>query len=305
MATELPRSRRNVVGILLLDKPSGVTSNQVLQRAKRLFNAEKAGHTGSLDPLATGMLPICFGAGTKISGLLLHASKTYRVTACFGIATETGDADGRVIARGEPDRFSDTELEQALARFRGAIDQVPPMYSAIKHAGRRLYELARKGQQVERIARRVDIHDLRVESVAWPEVTLNVSSSKGTYVRTLVEDIAKAMGTVAHVAALRRLAVEPFTESQMVGLAALEASAGEGTAALDAHLLGPDAALENWPSVRVDGEASTRLRQGQRVPASPDWPLGEVRIYTPENGFLGLGEVLPGGELRPKKLFSS
>src|SRR5690606_22393216 len=211
------RRGRNVRGILLLDKPSGVTSNRALQRAKRLFQAAKAGHTGSLDPLATGMLPICFGAATKLAGYLLDARKTYAVTAELGTATDSADADGQVIAQSATPPPAELDVREAVASFEGDIEQTPPMYSALKRDGRRLYELARQGIVVDRAPRRVRIDTMTVEEYAWPTVRFTVTCSKGTYVRTLVTDLAARLGTLGHVTALRRLAVEPFDSADMVG----------------------------------------------------------------------------------------
>jgi tRNA pseudouridine55 synthase len=302
MGRSRPRGR-DVAGIVLLDKPQGLTSNAALQQVKRLFDAAKAGHTGSLDPLATGMLPICLGAATRLSGLLLDAAKEYRVTAEFGAATDTGDADGRVVERRAIEQPTQRELEAALARFRGEIDQVPPMFSALKRGGRPLYELARRGLEVEREPRRVVIHALTLEAVEWPRVRLAVACSKGTYIRSLVGDLAEALGGVAHVAELRRLAVEPFVEAQMVGLPTLEAAAARGLEDLDRLVLPADAALEAWPRVALDADAARRLRHGQAVPAAAGWPVGAVRVYAAENGFLGIGEVTLTGQLLPRKIF--
>lgn len=299
------RRGRQLTGILLLDKPAGLTSNGALQRAKRMFDAAKAGHTGSLDPLATGMLPICFGSATKISVYLLDAHKTYRVVGCLGSATDTGDADGRVIARAAVPALDAAMLEPVLARFRGAIWQTPPMYSALKHEGRRLYELARRGLEVERKARSIHVDALTLIEVAPPCLALRVRCSKGTYVRTLFADIAAALGTVGHVTALRRLAVEPFRESQLVDFATLEQLAAAGQARLDAVLLPVDAALSRFPRVDLDAAAAAAVGYGRPVVASPEWPVGPVRVYGGEQGFLGVGEVRERGDLVPRKLFSA
>src|SRR5690606_16559384 len=240
---------RNVRGILLRDKPSGLTSNQALQRARRLFKAAKAGHTGSLDPLATGMLPICFGAATKLAGYLLDARKTYFVTAKLGVATDTGDADGEVIATSDAPAPSEADVRAAVASFVGEIEQTPPMYSALKQDGKRLYELAREGIVVEREPRRVRIDEMTLESWAWPELSFRVTCSKGTYVRTLVTDLAEKLGTLGHVTALRRLAVEPFDPADMIGFEQLERDAEEGLAALDRRLLPAERALAGWPRI--------------------------------------------------------
>jgi tRNA pseudouridine55 synthase len=295
---------RDVRGLLLLDKPGGMTSNQALQRVKRLFQAAKAGHTGSLDPLATGMLPICFGTATRLCGYLLESHKTYLVTALLGIATDTADADGAIIQRIETPPIDRAQVEPALARFVGAIEQVPPMYSALKQGGVRLYELARSGVSVERAPRRVSIDALELAELRWPHVTLTVRCSKGTYVRTLIEDLAAALGTVGHVTELRRLHVEPFVHDPMTTLDALEASAGGGLEALDHHLLPLDKALPHWPAVHLGTEAAARLAHGQSVAADPSWAPGRVRVYAARDDLFALGEVTADRRLVPVRVFA-
>ncbi len=292
------------MGILLLDKPRGLTSNRALQHVKRLYGAAKAGHTGSLDPLATGMLPICFGAATRLGGFLLDAEKAYRVTARFGIATDTADADGAVTERRDEPQPNAATVEAALTRFRGEIAQVPPMYSALKQGGRRLYELARRGLVVERKARRVTIFELALERYRWPEAELYVRCSKGTYVRALVVDLAVALGTVGHVAELRRVAVEPFGGEPMVTVEDLEAlAASGGTNALDARLLPPDRALAGWPEVLLSGQNAERLAHGQAVAAEPGWPCGRVKVYREPRELLAIGEITPDRFLAPRRVF--
>lgn len=294
---------RPLAGIVLVDKPQGYTSNRILQKTKRLFQARKAGHTGTLDPMATGMLPICFGAATKVSGMMLESSKRYRVTARFGMATDTGDATGTEIERSDGSAVATDALQAAVARMRGRIRQIPPMYSALKHEGKRLYELAREGKEVHRKAREVEIFELAIESFDWPDLTLVVHCSKGTYVRTLVSDLAIALGTVAHVVALRRLSVEPFAESQMVSFDALEAAATEGLDSLDRLLLDADAALVDRPAISVSGADSLALRQGRRVALPAAEVEGSVRIYDPDGRFVGIGDVDPDGALKPSRIF--
>jgi tRNA pseudouridine55 synthase len=295
------RRGRPKSGIVLFDKPVGSSSNSVLQQVKRAFDARKAGHTGSLDPLASGMLPICLGEATKVSAYLLGSDKEYRVRMALGRRTSTGDAEGPVVATG-PDRLSRDELERALATCRGRGLQVPPMYSALKHQGRRLYELARAGMEVDRPARPVVIHRLEIEEFSESEPVLRVLCSKGTYIRTLVEDVARAAGTVAHVAELRRLAVAPFAEGSMVSGAQLERAASNGLEALDGLLLPMDDALASLPRVELDAEEATRLRHGQGVPHPDLAHPGAVRLYDPEGRFLGIGECLPGSRLVPRRL---
>ncbi|HMB74075.1 MAG TPA: tRNA pseudouridine(55) synthase TruB, partial [Gammaproteobacteria bacterium] len=220
----MARSRRgqDISGFVLLDKPRGPTSNQALQRVRRLFDARKAGHTGTLDPLATGMLPICFGAATRTAALAIQASKLYETTGLLGVATDTGDAMGEVSQRAAIGGIQPADIAAATARFVGEIEQVPPRYSAVRHEGRRMYELARRGIEVEAAPRRVTIHEIRLRSVELPQFSLQVHCSKGTYIRTLVEDIAKSVGTVAHVTELRRTGVDPFLGAEMVTMEELE-----------------------------------------------------------------------------------
>jgi tRNA pseudouridine55 synthase len=305
MGAGVSKETRSLVGIVLVDKPAGLTSNRVLQKTKRLFNARKAGHTGTLDPMATGMLPICFGAATKVSGLMLESSKRYRVTATFGVETDTGDATGAEIRCVDLEAPQPEQVRAKADELTGHISQVPPMYSALKHAGRRLYELARQGQEVERKAREVEIFTLDVEEIAWPDVTLLVHCSKGTYVRTLVTDLAAKLGTVAHVSALRRLSVGPFEESGMVPFETLEQDAACGLEQLDRWVIGADAALLDRPAVTVDAVGATALRQGQRIPIGEADGQGSVRIYDPGGKFVGLGEVEPGQSLKPARIFPS
>jgi tRNA pseudouridine55 synthase len=295
--------RRKVAGIVLVDKPAGVTSNRVLQTLKRLFAAEKAGHTGSLDPLATGMLPVCLGSATKVAGLLLDARKSYRVGAKFGVATDTGDAEGKIVAESATPPRSREDVLAVFARFVGAIEQVPPMYSALKHQGRRLYSLARRGEEVVRQARAITIYAMELEEIEWPLLRFRVECSKGTYVRSLVTDIGKELGTFGHVTALRRLAVGPYSEAEMKGIDQLEALAAEGFEKLDSVLLPAETALAGWPAVVLNSEQARRLGHGQQVPADPSWPTGRVRLYGPAQVFLGVGNVLASGELKSQRLF--
>lgn len=291
-------------GLLLLDKPAGLSSNRALQRVKRLFAASKAGHAGSLDPLATGMLPIFFGSATRLAAYLLEARKCYRVTARLGIGTATGDAEGAITEdrSGDP-AAAPALMAGALARFIGEIEQIPPMYSALKRDGVPLYRLARAGIEVAREPRRVVIEELTLDRYEWPELALTVRCSKGTYIRTLVEDIAKAAGTVGHVASLRRLAVDPFDEHGMHALGALEAAAAEGPHALDRLLLPPESALEGWASVHVSAADAARLTQGQTVPATPGLPLGLVKVYAESGPFIAIAAVTSDGGLAPERVF--
>ncbi len=295
---------RSINGILLLDKPGGLTSNRVLQIVKRLYGAEKAGHTGSLDPLATGMLPICLGQATKMSRYLLAADKRYQVVAQLGVATSTADADGEVTATADVPELSRQTVEVALAGFGGELEQTPPMYSALKHKGRRLYTLARRGEDVPRPTRRVVVTRIELQAYQDARLSFTVTCSKGTYVRSLVEDLGRALGTLAHVVALRRLAVEPFVREPMYTLAALEKSAQAGLPALDELLLAVDRGIDHWPRLDLPQGVCVRLAQGQRIAAQPDWPEAPVRVYSPADGFIGIAEIV-AGELAPRRIFHS
>ena len=295
------KTGRPLTGILLLDKPCGLSSNAALQQVKRLFRARKAGHTGSLDPLASGLLPICFGEATKVSGFLLDADKRYWVKARLGIATTTGDAEGEPVQ--ECPAIDGALLRRTLPDFVGERDQVPPMYSAVKHQGKRLYELARAGVEVERQARRIRIHALELADLSDDYMTLDIRCSKGTYVRTLIEEIARAAGGCAHVAELRRVSVGPFEHERLYSMDTLEALAGQGLEALDQSLLPAGAALGHWPGVTLDADSAFYVRRGQPVlvPRAPT--RGWVRIYDGRARLLGVGEVLGDGRIAPRRLF--
>ena len=295
---------RDVNGILLLDKPIGISSNHALQRVKRLYNAVKAGHTGSLDPLATGLLPLCLGYTTKFSAFLLDADKRYRVTVRLGVSTSTADAEGEVTATAPTDGVAETAVREVMARFVGKIEQLPPMYSAVKHQGQRLYKLAREGKEVERTPRAIDIYSLDLVRFELPEIELDVHCSKGTYVRTLAEDIGAGLGCGGHVSALRRTGVGPYVEGSIrfVTVDDVEAAAEEGVEALDAMLLPLDTALDHCPALRLSADAAFYLGQGQPVlvPQSPT--EGTVRLYDQSERFVGVGVVLDDGRVQPKRL---
>jgi tRNA pseudouridine55 synthase len=296
---------RRVNGILLLDKPAGLTSNAALQVVKKLYAARKAGHTGSLDPLATGLLPLCFGEATKVSGFLLDADKHYQVTCKFGERTSTGDAEGELIEQRPLDGLNEQRLREVLEGFLGDIEQVPPMYSALKHKGERLYKLARQGVEVEREPRPVTIFELELVSIETPVAELRVHCSKGTYVRTLIEDIGEQLGCGAHVAGLRRNGVGPFDDSNLIDMEGLEAIAREGHYALDQLLLPMESGLAQWPDVRLTGDAAFYLRQGQPVLVPKAPTTGWVRLYEGENRFLGMGEILDDGRVAPRRLMNA
>ncbi len=283
------RFDRDVNGILLLDKPLGLSSNAALQQARVLFRAIKAGHAGSLDPLASGMLPVCFGQATKICAFLLDARKTYQFTARLGERTDTADAEGVVIERQTVAKLTADQIQTVLRASLGEQQQVPPMYSALKHQGERLYSLARRGETVERLARPIVIESLALVRFDSDELELTVRCTKGTYVRTLAEDIAKRLKTVAHLTALRRLQVDPFGDRPMYSLDRLrELSSAE----LDAALIAPDEALPQLPAVQFDLQGEQALLRGQCVVTSiEDGVTSWVRMYGVQRRFLGLGEV--------------
>ena len=293
---------RNVKGILLLDKPVGLTSNTALQKAKSLYRAKKAGHTGSLDKAASGLLPLCFGEATKFSGFLLNADKHYRTVFQLGIQTTTGDAEGEVVYRGELKKLSRKPIETVLTRFQGAIMQIPPMYSALKHKGQRLYKLAHQGLEVEREPREITVHSITLLDYQDDELELEVLCSKGTYIRTLAEDIGKELGCGAHVKSLRRIGVGPYSDNNMLTMPELESIAETGLPGLDAELLDIDSVLQDMPSVHLVDSVAYYLCQGQpvMVPRAPT--QGMLRIYTEEGRFLGVGEVLDDGRIAPKRL---
>lgn len=297
------RRGRPVNGILLLDKPQGVTSNGALQVAKRMFAAAKAGHTGSLDPLATGMLPICFGEATKFSQFLLDADKCYRVTAKLGVVTETGDSDGDVVSRRDVD-VSLAQLETALEPLRGDIEQIPSMYSAIKHQGKPLYELARQGIEVERKPRPVTIYRLELLDFRGDEVDLEVECSKGTYIRSLVEDLGEALGCGAHVIMLRRLSAGPYPAERMLTLDQLGLLKEQGGfEKIDELLLPLSTAVADWPAVKLGDDAAFYLMKGQAVMASDRPRSGWVSLYQATGDrFLGVGEVQEDGLIAPRRL---
>jgi tRNA pseudouridine55 synthase len=302
----MARRRRGlpVNGVLLLDKPQGASSNHALQRARRLLQAQKAGHTGTLDPMATGLLPVCFGEATKFSSWLLEADKVYRTRVELGVTTDSGDAEGEVTARCEVPELGEAELREVLTRFTGEIEQVPPMVSALKHHGRKLYELAREGKTVARAARRVTVYDARLLSFEGSAFELEVRVSKGTYIRTLAEDIGKALGCGAHISMLRRLQTGPFTAEGMLTPEALESLPDQ--AAREAVLLPVDVLVANLPRLELDPQASRRLRYGQsaRLDTGTLAVNDVARLYC-DGAFLGLGVVSAVGEIAPRRLLST
>ena len=298
------RQGRDVDGILLLDKPAGMSSNQALQRARAIFGARKAGHGGSLDPMATGLLPLCFGEATKFSSYLLGADKGYRATCKLGQTTTSGDAEGEVVDTRPVDVERD-RLMQVLADFRGEIEQVPPMYSALKHQGKRLYQLARAGQTVERAPRSVVISQLDLIEFDGERIEIDVTCSKGTYIRSLAEDIGEALGCGAHLTALRRTRVDEFDLDRAISLDSLQQRRDEDASGLDALLLSISAGLHHFPRFDLSPVEGEALCQGRRLPAPAEVTPGVYRLHDAEGRFLGLGEVLEDALLKAKRLVNT
>lgn len=301
MARRARRARgRDIQGILLLDKSAGMTSNAALQEVKTAYQARKAGHTGSLDPIATGLLPICFGEATKLSGFFLEADKHYETVLKLGESTTTGDAEGEVTAR-RPVRVDDAKLDAGLARFRGEIEQVPPMYSAIKVGGQPLYKLARQGIEVERKPRTLQVYRLDGHCVGADRVSLSIHCSSGFYVRGLAQELGEDLGCGAYVESLRRTGVGSLTLDAAVTLD--EIRAAPDLAARDQFVLPSDAGLEHLPRIELSADAAYYLCRGQAVRAHGLPASGWVRLYAEQAGFLGVGNVLGDGRVAPKRLF--
>lgn len=288
-----------------MDKPAGISSNDVVQQAKRLFGAQKVGHTGSLDPLATGVLPLCFGEATKFSQYLLDADKKYWAQVRLGITTETGDADGEVIAQADASSVTPAQAVAALETFVGEIEQIPSMYSALKHQGQPLYKLARKGIEVERAPRQVSIFSAELLQFSEASIELRVHCSKGTYIRSLAEDLGSALGCGAHVSALRRLAAGPYEEGQATTLA--ELCEANDMQEMDALLLPVSSAVGSWPAVRLHEDTAHYVRQGQPVQVAHAPTDGWVQIFelAEEDRFLGVGEILTDGRVAPRRLVAN
>jgi|TARA_X000000950_G_scaffold54479_1_gene65014 tRNA pseudouridine55 synthase len=294
-----------VNGILVVDKPAGISSNDVVQQAKRLFGAQKVGHTGSLDPLATGVLPLCFGEATKFSQYLLDADKKYWAQVRLGITTETADADGEVIAQADTSGITESQVTAALETFVGEIEQIPSMYSALKHQGQPLYKLARQGIEVERAPRRISIYSAELLQFSEASIELRVHCSKGTYIRSLAEDLGAALGCGGHVSALRRLAAGPYEEAQATTLDELR-EVGD-VREMDALLLPVSSAVGSWPAVRLHEDTAHYVRQGQPVQVAHAPTDGWVQIFelAEEDRFLGVGEILTDGRVAPRRLVAS
>lgn len=303
------RAYRKLDGILLLDKPQGLSSNQALQRARQLFRAEKGGHTGSLDPLATGLLPVCFGEATKIAGGLLGARKAYDTVARLGIVTDTDDADGQVLRERPVPALTIGDIDRALHALTGRLQQRPPIYSALKRGGEPLYAKARRGEVVEVDAREVDVHTFALQAArdllddGLPLLRLHVECGSGTYVRSLVRDLGELLGCGAHVAELRRLWVDPFRDPRMWTLEALQALAERGDRSLDACLLPIESGLAAWPELAISPAQAQRLGHGQAVAGGFERSTG-VAVFDHNGRALGLGEVDADGRLHARRLFA-
>ncbi len=304
MARRRRNKGRNISGILLLDKPVGLTSNAALQRVKRLFNANKAGHTGSLDPMATGLLPLCLGEATKVSGFLLDSNKRYTGTAKLGERTDSGDADGEVVETRAVEAYEQARILDVFSHYTGEITQIPPMHSAIKVNGQPLYKLAHQGIEIERKSRQVEIFSFELLEQREDELDIDVHCSKGTYIRTLVQDIGEELGCGAHLNALRRTAAGPFELENSVTLDELEALAEDGFAAMDAHLLPTEYALSDWPQVKLTPDSTHYLRQGQAVQVPKAPTDGWVCLFADDDCFLGVGQILSDGRVAPRRLIN-
>lgn len=292
-------------GLLLLNKPTGISSNKALQRARACYRAQKAGHSGSLDPLATGMLPVFFGEATKFSQYLLDADKTYYVTARLGANTTTGDAEGEITQTRSIPTFNESELKVLLQQFLGAQTQIPPMYSALKHHGQPLYQLARQGKEVERKARQIVIHQLHLDAFSASSISLRVHCSKGTYIRTLVEDIGESLGCGAYVEQLHRENVSHFISSKMVSLTHLETlSKDKQDEDLQALLLPVDYVLSHLPVLKLPSHLASNVTQGQSIQFQDASHQGLVRLYSEKDQFLGLGESIEHKNIVPRRMLN-
>ncbi|HCP49719.1 MAG TPA: tRNA pseudouridine(55) synthase TruB [Gammaproteobacteria bacterium] len=297
------RKGRDLSGVVVLDKPRDMTSSDAVQHVKSSFNARKVGHTGSLDPLATGVLPLCFGEATKFSRFLLTSDKKYWVKLKLGIRTASGDADGDVVEERSTDGVTQDRIQHALESFRGEIDQIPSMYSAIKYRGKPLYKYARQGVEIERESRRINVYSIELSTFSGSEMTLRVHCSKGTYVRTIVDDLGEQLGCGAHVVELRRLMAGPFTESDMVTFEEIETARVDGR--LDELLAPISSAVSQWPAVRLSATSAYYIRQGQPVlvPHAPSEGWVQLReSCSNDEWFLGMGEIMEDGRVAPRRL---
>lgn len=293
---------QNINGILLLDKPSGITSNKALQRVRSLIKAKKGGHTGSLDPFATGMLPLCFGEATKISHYLLNEKKTYSVEVKLGVSTSTGDLDGEITGSSKIKEYSEDQWKKFLNEFKGESEQIPPMYSALRHKGKRLYELARKGEIVDRAARKIQIFSIKLVDLSKDTINFEITCSKGTYIRVLAEDIAKKLGMLGHVSQLRRKSVGNFLESKMVNLSILEDLAQNNNLAISDCFITIDEALTEFSVVSLNDLQSSKFRNGQQLEFDGHFD-DNVKVYDHNNNLVGIAYKKNQNTLAPKRIF--
>ena len=299
-----PRGFRDIDGILLLNKPPGISSNNALQRVRYLYQANKAGHTGSLDPLAMGLLPVCFGQATKFSSYLLDASKTYRALCQLGQTTTTGDAEGEIISEVSVS-VNEYQVETVLSQFRGRIEQIPPMHSAVKYKGQRLYHLARTGREITREARPVEIYALKMTGLSSDQLEIEVHCSKGTYIRTLAEDIGKALGCGAFVARLQRTGVHPFWNLPSYTPDNLSSLAEQGLGELDGCLLPVHSALTDVAEMTIDSMSVKLLQQGQCLQIEHAQQPGLLKLMSQSGQFIGLGEVAADARISAKRLMNT
>ncbi len=293
---------QNINGILLLDKPSDITSNRALQRVKSLINAKKGGHTGSLDPFATGMLPLCFGEATKISHYLLNEKKTYSVEVKFGVSTSTGDIDGEVTGSSKIKEYSEDQWKKILNEFKGKSEQIPPMYSALRYKGKRLYELARKGEIVDRAARKIEIFFMDLVDLSKDTINFEITCSKGTYIRVLAEDIAKKLGMLGHVSKLRRKTVGNFCESKMVKLSVLEDLSQNNKLAISNYFITIDEALAEFSVVNLNDLQSSKFLNGQQLEFNTHFD-DKVKVFDHNNNLVGIAYKKNKNTLAPKRIF--
>ncbi|MBM38377.1 MAG: tRNA pseudouridine(55) synthase TruB [Woeseia sp.] len=303
MPRGLKRYGEDVNGLLLLNKPSGVTSNKALQIVRKLLNAKKAGHTGSLDPAATGMLPLCFGQATKVCKYLLNSDKSYLVTATLGIATDTGDREGKEISNSPIPNKSSKEWEKIIQSFVGRSNQIPPMHSALKINGKRLYEIARHGEKIDRKPRPIEISSINLLESSLSQLIFRVRCSKGTYIRTLVEDIAKKAGTVAYTSKLHRESVGDFKSENMIEMSVIESLVEQDINNIREKLLPVDIALLGMPKLTINPNNVAKFCAGQKIKDFSDRKNGLTRVYKSDQKFIGIGEVTPNGALSPRRIF--
>ena len=293
---------RSIDGIVILDKAIGISSNRALQKVKRIFDAQKAGHTGSLDPLATGVLPLCLGEATKVSQFLLDSDKKYRAKLKLGIRTDSGDSEGKVFESCTDFQISEQQIEEALTSFKGEIKQVPPMYSALKVNGVPLYKIARRGQTIERKARRINVYSIELTAFEVDELEIEIACSKGTYIRTIADDLGQALGCGAHISALRRTQAGVFTEADCITTEMLkEEFEANGLSAIDGHLIPMDKAIKDLPEVVLPSITARCIKNGQSVLVRHLPEKGLVRLYEEEQ-FIGIGCINDDGKVAPRRL---